>query len=109
MNDPPTTLVGLHLNACVSSTLSAACSSGEYVSSFGFSGSRTPPRLRLITRAPLSTAQRIAATSPSSETVPSVPTTLATISCALNASPAIPSLFDGFAAITMSVVIVVEL
>ena len=33
------------------------------MSSFGFSGSRTPPRLRLITRAPWSTAQRIAATS----------------------------------------------
>ena len=37
----------------------------------GSSGSRTPPRLRLITRAPLSTAQRIAATSPASETFPS--------------------------------------
>ena len=41
------------------------------MSSFASSGSRTPPRLRLITRAPWSTAQRIAATSPSSEISPS--------------------------------------
>ena len=70
------------------------------MSSVGFSGSRTPPRLRLITRAPLSTAQRIAATSPLSDTEPSDPTTLAIISRALNARPAMPSLLNGFAPIS---------
>ena len=78
----------------------AARSSGEYVSSDGLSGSRTPPRLRLMTRAPWSTAQRIAATSAGSETSPSAATTFATIRRALNARPAMPIPFAGLAAIS---------
>ena len=62
----------------------------EYVSRFGTSGSCRPPRLRLITRAPLSAAQRIAFASATGEIVPSERTTLATINWAGKAIPAIP-------------------
>ena len=53
-----------------------------------------------MTRAPLSAAQRIAATSAFSGTEPSAATTLAISSCALNASPAIPTWLKGLAAIS---------
>ena len=49
-----------------------------------------PPKLRLITRAPWSTAQWIALASASGEIVPSLRTTLATRSSAGKAMPAIP-------------------
>ena len=42
---------------CAIAYRTAAASTGEYVSSEARLGSRRPPRLRLITRAPLSTAQ----------------------------------------------------
>ena len=57
----------------------------------GWSGSRRPPSERLITRAPLSAAHRIAFASSAGEIVPSDFTTLAIRSCAGNAMPAIPS------------------
>ena len=69
----------------------AAASRGEYVSLLGSPGSRRPPRLRLITRAPWSTAQWIAADSASSEIVPSVSTTFAISSWAGKAIPAMPT------------------
>ena len=65
----------------------AAASSGEYVSRAGLSGSRRPPRLRLITRAPSSTAQRIARASASSEIVPVAADDLRDSSSARNAMP----------------------
>ena len=76
----------------------AAASSGEYVSRDLSAGSRMPPKLRLITRAPWSTAQWIALASASGEIVPSLRTTLATSSSAGKAMPAIPcSLFSAAA------------
>ena len=53
-------------------------------------GSRTPPSERLITRAPFSTAQRIASASASSETCRFARTTFAISSCDGNAIPATP-------------------
>ncbi len=52
-----------------------------------------PPRLRLITRAPLSTAQRIAFASASIEIVRDGVTTFATSSSADGARPAMPMPF----------------
>ena len=64
----------------------ASRSGGENVSTLASCGSRTPPRLRLITRAPRSTAHVIASASASSET-PSASTTLPISSCDVEAEP----------------------
>ena len=56
----------------------AWASTFEYESRSGFSGSRTAPKLRLTTRAPCLTAQRMPAASALSGIVPSSATTLAT-------------------------------
>ncbi len=78
----------------------AAASSGEKLSSAALRGSRSPPRLMLITRAPLRTAQRIAFASASMSIVPSAATTLATRSSTAGAMPAMPSSLFTVAAIT---------
>ena len=78
----------------------ASASSGEYVSRSASDGSRRPPKLRLITRAPESAAQRMARTSASSGIPPSGATTLATTSRADSAMPAMPSPFSTLAAIS---------
>ena len=66
----------------------------------GSRGSRRPPSERLRTRAPRSTAQRIACASASSEIERSGRTTFATSSSAGNAIPAIPWLLFSAAAIS---------
>ena len=75
---------------CRTAYSTAAASTGEYSSLARCSGSRVPPSDRLITCAPWSTAQRIAAASASGETVSSEPAIFPMISCAGKAMPTIP-------------------
>ena len=69
----------------------ACASSGENASRSGSRGSRKPPRLMLITRAPLSTAHLIAFTSASTSIRSLSSTTFAIRSSAEEAEPAIPT------------------
>ena len=59
----------------------------------------------LITRAPLSTAQRIAFASASTEIVPPGATTFATISSAAGARPAIPVALSSSAAMMPATIV----
>ena len=66
----------------------------------GSDGSRVLPRLRLITRAPWRTAQRIARASARGGIVPSSRTTFATTRRADGAMPAMPAELSAIAAIS---------
>jgi predicted metal-binding protein len=65
---------------CLTAYATACASTFEYVSRAGLSGSRTAPKLMLMTRAPCWTAQRMASASALRGIVPSEATTLATTS-----------------------------